>query len=173
MLYRWVLSESCPVALLPRISVPRTPVYKGIKNGRGVGKPRRFLLGGYGFPVNFPLLWPSSLYRVLPLHSQLAFSLASHAGLSANATLPNDIVSAIKSAATNNEMRFLIFSHPFPSVLTNGQRTSNRPPPSLGGVAGCATGPVPVPPGAIFFREAGLLAYTRICLRPEHASKRR
>jgi hypothetical protein len=41
----------------------------------------------------------------------------------ANATPPNDIVSAIMSAAINNVMRFLIFSPPFP-LSKNKQPTT-------------------------------------------------
>jgi hypothetical protein len=53
-------------------------------------------------------------------------------GLSAKAaTLPNDMVSANMSAATNKVMRFLIPSHPL-SVFSSEKppKTSNRPPPS-------------------------------------------
>jgi hypothetical protein len=109
---------------LPRILLPRTRVNKGIKKEIGTiasspDSPTH--LGYYGHFFNPPgevsLFCPAG-HLPEALVSGLPLPLPS--SIAANATPDTDILSAIISAAINNEMRFLISSHLL-SLLANAK----------------------------------------------------
>src|SRR5919107_6381676 len=109
-----------PASELRRIPLPRTSVYKGMKKGSEQldpdpsSWPARVSQRYYFGPGHFGWLFWLSQGIALPLKCP-EFPAC---GLSAKAaTLPNDIVSAIASAAINNVMRFLIFSHPLSLIV--------------------------------------------------------
>src|SRR5215212_1252784 len=127
---------------LRRIPIPRTRVNKGKKKGQGSPyKPWPLRLSLYGFcpggalPAGFwfsegtPFAWP---FGVLPP----PFSFTGV--ILANATPLSDMVSATTTAVTNNVIRFLIFSPPFP--LSKNKRPASKDHNVIPSVAGCTTG---------------------------------
>src|ERR687890_371790 len=85
-------------------------------------------------------------------------------GLSAKAAAapPKDIVSASISAVINNVIRRFIFSPPLTARPKTVTKNSDRPPPSLGGVAGCATGSTRPPCRRPSLTGTGFSASTRM-----------
>ena len=126
-----------PANELPRTPIPRRWVNKGQERHKKEERGQR--------------LWPRSSYVpsylqpgvvvVCPGGWHFAFPACGPPPLlpgpkdgAANATVPNDIVSAIASAAINNVMRFLIASHlpsssssPFPKQKPASNKDHNDP----------------------------------------------